>query len=70
VFVVGGGAVYAALLSCCGRALVTQVDAAADAADTYFPNLDAHPGWALAEAGDWLEENGLRYRYCEYRKKV
>jgi len=69
VFVVGGGKVYEAMLPYCERALITQVDAVAPAADTYFPNLDEDAGWELVEAGAWQEENGLRYRYCEYKNR-
>jgi len=69
VFVIGGGKVYAALLPYCERALVTQVDAAAPAADTFFPNLDEHPRWRLIDAGEWQEEAGLRFRYCEHTQR-
>ena len=69
VFVIGGGEVYAALLPYCERALITQVNAAAPDADAFFPHLDEHPGWRLAEAEAWQKENGLRFRYCEYRRK-
>ena len=68
VFVIGGGEIYAALLPYCDTALVTQVDAAASGADAFFPNLDNHPGWRLVHTGAWQEENGLRFRYCEYRR--
>ena len=43
-FVIGGGSVYAALLSRCRRTYLTKVDAAADEPDTYFPNLDKLTG--------------------------
>ena len=32
-------------------------------------NLDALEGWRC-EAGDWQEENGLRYCFCTYRKQA
>ena len=43
LWVIGGGSIYAALLSQCARAYVTRVDAAAEGADSFFPNLDKLP---------------------------
>ena len=42
----GGAQLYRALLPRCERVLVTQVDAAAEGADAFFPNLDAGGGMA------------------------
>jgi len=67
VFVIGGGSVYAALLSRCDRAFVTQVDAAAPAPDTFFPNLDALPGWTAERTGEPITENGFTYRFVDYK---
>lgn len=64
----GGAQLYRALLPYCARVRVTQVDAAADGADAFFPDLDASPDWQLDFAGDWQEENGLRFRYVDYRR--
>lgn len=51
LWVIGGGSIYAALLSQCARAYVTRVDAAAEGADSFFPNLDKLPGWTVREIG-------------------
>ena len=56
----GGAQLYRALLPRCERVLVTQVDAAAEGADAFFPNLDAAPDWTAETVGEWQEENGLR----------
>ena len=32
------------------------------------PNLDEAEGWRC-EAGDWQEEDGVRYCFCTYRKR-
>ena len=56
----GGAQLYRALLPRCERVLVTQVDAAAEGADAFFPNLDAAPDWTVETVGEWQEENGLR----------
>ena len=66
VWVIGGGSVYAALLSKCSRAFVTKVDAAADGADAFFPNLDKLPGWAVESVSEPISENGVTYRFWDY----
>ena len=69
VFVFGGASVYAAMLPYCDTALVTQVDAAVTGADAFFPSLDKLPDWRLAQAGEWQEEQGVRFRFTEWRKE-
>ena len=44
---IGGGSVYTALLSRCTRVYLTRVDAVAEGADTFFPNLDKLPAWEV-----------------------
>ena len=63
---IGGAQLYRALLPRCGRVLMTQVDAVAEGADAFFPNLDADGAWAAETVGTWQEENGLRFRYVDY----
>jgi len=64
-FVIGGETVYRQMLSLCDRVYVTKVFAAPEA-DTFFPDLDADPGWEIAEESEIMEENGLRFQYVEY----
>ena len=67
VWVIGGGSVYAALLSQCRRAYLTKVDAVAEGEpDTYFPNLDHLNGWEVEEETAPLTENGLTYHFVRY----
>ena len=66
LWVIGGGSVYTALLRKCKRAYVTKVDAEADGADTFFPNLDKLPGWEVESVSEPVEENGLTYRFVDY----
>ena len=66
VWVIGGGSIYAALLSQCARAYVTRVDAAAEGADSFFPNLDKLPGWTVRAVSEPVTENGLTYRFYDY----
>ena len=67
-FVIGGGSVYRALLPRCSVAYITKLDAAWPA-DTWLPDLDALPEWQVAEEGEELEENGVRFRYVTYRRE-
>ena len=66
VWVIGGGSVYTALLPKCKRVYLTKVDAAAENADTFFPNLDKLPGWEIEAVSDPVEENGVTYRFIDY----
>ncbi|WP_297871636.1 dihydrofolate reductase [uncultured Oscillibacter sp.] len=66
VWVIGGGSVYTALLNRCRRVVLTRVDAQAEGADTFFPNLDKLPNWTLVSTGEPMEENGLTFRFLEY----
>ncbi len=67
-FVIGGESVYRALLPWCDVAYVTKIDAAAPAADAFFPDLDADPVWRVAEEAPWMEFQGVRFRYVTYRR--
>ena len=67
VIVAGGGKIYCNFLPYCDTALITKVDAAFPA-DTFFPNLDEDPHWALAETSAPLEENGISYTFCRYER--
>ena len=66
LWVIGGGSVYTALLPKCRRVYLTKVDAAADNADTFFPNLDKLPGWKIEAVSEPVEENGVTYRFVDY----
>lgn len=66
LWVIGGGSVYAALLSRCKRAYLTKVDAAAEGADTFFPNLDKLPGWEVEAISEPVTEDGVTYRFVDY----
>ena len=66
LWVIGGGSVYTALLSQCKRVYLTKVDAEAESADTFFPNLDKLPGWEVESTSETIEENGLTFRFIDY----
>lgn len=68
-FVIGGGEVYRQLLPYCDEAQVTYVDAALPA-DTFFPDLDAAPDWALTEAeGPYETPEGHPFWFRLYRRR-
>jgi len=66
VWVIGGGTVYTALIGRCKRVFLTQVEAAAEEPDTYFPNLNKLKGWEVENVGEPITENGQTYRFVEY----
>lgn len=66
--VIGGASIYTLLLPYCDRVRVTRVFAAPEA-DSYFPNLDAHPDWRVESESEVMEENGLKFQYIDYVKK-
>ena len=62
VFVIGGDKIFRLLLPYCARAHVTRI-AAAPESDSFFPDLDALPNWALIDPGTPLEYNGTGYAF-------
>ena len=68
VFVIGGGAVYRALLPCCSRAYITRFYAKKPA-DTFLTDLDAADDWHLAKRSVLHEQNGLFYTFDLYERK-
>lgn len=63
--VIGGGSVYRQLLPYCDVAYVTKLHCKPES-DTYFPDLDATPGWRLETVLQSGEEDGVRYEMCRY----
>ena len=66
--VIGGGSIYKQMLPYCDRAIITKVHVTPES-DTYFPNLDEAPDWALSEILRSGEEDGIRYEMCVYTRK-
>ena len=67
-YVVGGASVYHTMIGQCDRAYVTKIDAEYPA-DCWFPNLDEDPNWEVVSEGEWMEEDGVRFRYVDYKRK-
>lgn len=68
-FIIGGGSVYAEAMPLANRLEITEIDAAADDADTFFPRIDPAV-WHEVQASDPLtdEASGLRYRFVSYEQ--
>lgn len=69
-FVIGGGKVYSQAMPIADCLLITEIDAYTEDADTFFPEIDSS-FWHLNHVGEWNTDarSGVRFRYCEYRKK-
>lgn len=63
VYVIGGASMYRQMLPYCDSALVTKVDAVADA-DAFFEDLDAMPNWQCVS-----ERKGVSdpITFCTYK---
>ncbi|MDR0853922.1 MAG: dihydrofolate reductase [Clostridiales Family XIII bacterium] len=68
IFVIGGGQLYAGMLPYASAVLVTKISGVHEA-DTFFPNLDEDENFYEADSGEPLEENGISFSFCEYKRK-
>ena len=68
VVVMGGGRVYRELLPYCDTCYITRISDSFDA-DTWFVNLDEMPEFEVVWQSELQEENGIQYRFLEYRRK-
>lgn len=66
VWIIGGGSIYASLLSRCTRVYLTRVEIRVQESDTFFPNLDKLPNWEVDFEGEEMEEGDLKFRFFEY----
>ena len=68
IMIIGGSSVYNEMMDMCDRLYVTKVDAEFEA-DTFIRNIDLNPNFKVTWSSDEMEENGLRFRFFEYRRK-
>ena len=66
IYVIGGAQIYKELLPYCHEALITKVDAVGGA-DTFFPDLDAHPNFVCVDEGEPIDDNGHTIRFTTYK---
>lgn len=62
VFIIGGGEIYRAFAPLATGLQITEIDAAPEDADTFFPSFNAEE----VAAGPWQGENP-RFRFIEYK---
>ncbi len=67
-YVIGGASVFRQFFPYLDRVELTKIELAPPS-DSYFPDLDADPGWVCAERGPLQEEDGVRFRFCTYERK-
>lgn len=65
VWVMGGKAVYEALIPYCTMGYVTKIDGQKEA-DTVLVNLDKCPEWFCAAQSEVHEFEGISYTFCRY----
>lgn len=65
--VIGGASIYRQFFPYMDKVYITKIEAA-PRSDSFFPNLDTAEDWRCTMQGDWQEEDGLRYCFCEYRR--
>ena len=68
-FVIGGASVYIQFFNYLERVYVTKIDIEPPS-DSFFPNLDRNPEWECIAQEPWEEENGIRYCFCTYERKL
>ena len=64
---IGGASVYRQFFPYLDLVYLTKIDLA-PASDSFFPDLDADPAWTCVRQGPWQEEDGVKYRFAEYRR--
>lgn len=68
VMVIGGAEIYSLLLPMCDTAYVTKIDDEKPA-EKFFPDIDSINGWKLDECSEEKEYEGLKYKFCTYKKE-
>jgi dihydrofolate reductase len=67
-FVIGGGDLYALALPRADELVLTEIDAAFDSADTFFPALDSSRFVEIAREPQRTAD-GTRYAFVTYRRR-
>ena len=69
VFVIGGANIYDMLYRRCSNIYVTQIDEEFGA-DRFFRNLDESRKFYVERRSEYMEEDGIRYRFVTYVKEL
>lgn len=67
IFVIGGGMVYAEMISYCSKLYLTEVDAEDKEADTFFQPFDKSQ--FSREVVGSSEEDGVKFEFITYKRK-
>lgn len=67
LIVAGGGQIYNQLLEYCDYCLITKLDCSFDA-DTFLPDLDTSVDFEMIWQSEEQVENGISYRFTEYKR--
>lgn len=66
--VMGGEQIYTAAMPFADLLIVTEIDIDVPGGDAFAPEIDTST-WRPHDAGAWAtSEEGLRYRFCDYRR--
>lgn len=65
--IIGGASIYRQFFPFTDLVHITKIESVPHS-DSFFPNLDSLPDWKLEAATDSMEENGIRYSFCTYRR--
>lgn len=66
IFVIGGGTIYSAFLPCAKHLYLTEIDASAEDADTFFPQFDKSKyRRTIIKKGS---DHGIKYSIVKYTK--
>lgn len=65
IYIIGGATIYEQFLPYCRVAHVTKIDYAYEA-DTYFPNLDEKPEWAVEASSGEKTYYDLEFEFVKY----
>lgn len=67
VYIIGGEQIYRCFLPYCDTVYVTKIDAKFKA-DRFFEDLDKRDDWKLVHEGETQYEEGVSYRFMEYKR--
>ena len=69
IFVIGGGELYALALPHADALVLTEIDTAFEAADTFFPAID-RAAFAEAARTEHVAADGTRSAFVTYRRRT
>lgn len=69
VFVIGGESIVKQLLKYCDKAYITKILKDFKDHDTSIPSLDKDDDWFVVKEGHIIEQEGVKYKYVEYKRK-